>query len=149
MSERGTRGSTISTATTIVVAVALGLAATRFAVRFEEIAVREFRYAWGTWIAALVLAAATGAVLAPFRLHGVGLVVGIAALLVCAAITAHFPLVAVARESGWDGSLPFGTERAIDGAIAQLVAASSLGAIGAGLLAGLRNGSGRIDEPLE
>jgi hypothetical protein len=129
------------------VAGALLAVAVRAARDFRVDAVREFRFTWGTWGAAVALAFAAGAVLSvvvwlPSRRSVVAVALGVAALALI-----HLPAV-LAGGVGLHRWPPFATTTFVDGTGPQLLAAVVAGA-GVARLAGgasVRRGRG---EPVE
>jgi hypothetical protein len=112
-------------------ALALWAAAAALAARFRDTAVREFRFDWGTWCAALLLAFASGVLLSrAFSARGsrAARVAAGVALVASVALLLHLPLVLLGSVHGWGGRGPLSTAPIVDRSGPQLLAAAVAGA---------------------
>ncbi|MGZ4109193.1 MAG: hypothetical protein ACXVQU_05410 [Actinomycetota bacterium] len=144
-----TRGLAVRILETVAAAVLLAVAVGA-ARDFRMDAVRDFRFTWGTWSAAVALAFAAGAVLSV----GVSLPsrsgVVVPALVVATIVLVHLPAV-LAGGAAWHHWSVFATTSFVDRTGPQLLAAVVAGAAIARLGAGVspRSVRGSRGEPVE
>lgn len=124
--------STASRLLPVVLAAGLAACAVVFAREFRLDAIREFRFAWGTWAGAVVLAFGAGAIAASTVTARVRRAVAGLALLPAVAVLLHLPVV-LAAGPGWHPAAVLATTSFVDGNEPQLLAAAVAGAAAATL----------------
>lgn len=128
-------------------AVALAWAAAVCAREFHTDAVRQFRFAWGTWGAAVVLAFGAGALTASAVASRIARCWSWVALTLAAAVLVHLPVVLAGGT--WLRWAPLSTTSFLDGSGPQLLAAAVAGAAAAAIVARRRSARWRAVEPVE
>jgi hypothetical protein len=118
---------------TFLLAAGLLAGSVVFARQFHATAVREFRFPWGTWGAAVLLALAAGATVGGSVAGRAGRSVLGLAVAVAAVVLAHLPAVLVAGP-GWRRWPGLATTTVLDRTGPQLLAAAVIGAAVAALI---------------